>query len=185
LPSLAARPEIATNGKSEKIDHGCLYGLEFVRRRCKIRHMKFLKLVFAFICVPLLSACFIVRAHQDRPIDRDKIPVLQRGVTTKKQVLELFGPPQAIDAREIVAAGDLLGVPGDHRRVEQLVAARYFRYSYYRANGWALITFAFNYVDADVKADTLIIFFDGNDVVEDYAFADDTRLLPMLGPLSR
>jgi hypothetical protein len=147
--------------------------------------MKVCKLALALLCIPALSACFIVRGHQDRPIDPDKIPMLQRGVTTKKEVLEMFGPPQSIDAREIVAAGDLLGVPGDHRRVEQLVSARYFRYSYYRANGWALITFAFNYVDADVKADSLVIFFDGNDVVEDYAFADDTRLLPMFGPFSR
>lgn len=141
--------------------------------------------LLTLLCTTLLPACFIVRGHQDRPIDRDKIPVIQRGVTTKQQVLEMFGPPQGIDGREIVASGDLFGLPGDHRRVEQLVSARYFRYTYYRANGWALITFVFNYVDADVKADNLIIFFDGNDVVDDYAFADDTKLLPALGPFSR
>lgn len=133
----------------------------------------------------VLPSCFMVRGYQDRPIDREKIAFIEPGVTTKRQVLEMFGPPQAIDGREIVAAGDLLGLPGDHRRVEQLVAARFFRYSYYRANGWALITFIFNFVDADIKADSLVIFFDGNDVVQDYAFADDTRLLPRFGPLSR
>jgi hypothetical protein len=97
----------------------------------------------------------------------------------------MFGPPQAIDGREIVNVGDIFGLPGDNRRVEQLVAARYFRYSYQRANGWAVITFVFNYVDADVKGDTLIIFFDGDDKVEDYAFAKDTDLLPRFGPFSR
>jgi hypothetical protein len=147
--------------------------------------MNRLLLLLALACTTLLPACFIVRGHQDRPIDRDKLPAIQRGVTTKRQILDMFGPPQAIDGREIVAMGDLLGVPGDHRRVEQLVSARYFRYSYYRANGWALITLAFNYVDADIKADSLVVFFDGNDVVEDFAFADDTKLLPMLGPLTR
>lgn len=144
-----------------------------------------LRLVILLASTALLPACFMIRGHQDRPINHDLIPGIQRGVTTKTQILELFGPPQAIDGREIIAAGDLLGVPGDHRRVEQLVAARYFRYSYYRANGWALITFVFNYVDADIKSDTLIVFFDGNDVVQDYAFAKDTELLPRFGPLSR
>ncbi len=144
-----------------------------------------LRLVLVLLASALLPACFIVRGHQDRPINQDLIPTIQRGVTTKNQILEMFGPPQAVDGREIVAAGDLLGVPGDHRRVEQLVAARYFRYAYYRANGWALITFVFNYVDADIKSDNLIIFFDGNDLVQDYAFAKDTELLPRFGPLSR
>jgi hypothetical protein len=143
------------------------------------------KLALFLLCMLALPACFIVRGHQDRPIDQAKVPTIQRGVTTKNQILEMFGPPQSIDGREIVAAGDLLGVPGDHRRVEQLVSARYFRYSYYRANGWAVITLVFNYVDADIKSDSLVIFFDGNDVVQDYAFANDTELLPTLGPLSR
>lgn len=141
--------------------------------------------VLVLFCTILLPACFMVRGHQDRPINPYMVPIIQRGVTTKQQILEMFGPPQGIDGREIVAAGDLFGLPGDHRRVEQLVSARFFRYSYYRANGWALITFVFNYVDADIKADTLIVFFDGNDVVEDYAFAKDTELLPRFGLLSR
>lgn len=143
------------------------------------------KLALVLLCTLTLPACFIVRGQQDRPIDQVKVPTIQRGVTTKNQILEMFGPPQAIDGREIVAAGDLLGFPGDHRRVEQLVSARYFRYSFYRANGWAVITLVFNYVDADIKSDSLVIFFDGNDVVQDYAYANDTRLLPAFGPLSR
>jgi hypothetical protein len=74
---------------------------------------------------------------------------------------------------------------GYHDEVEQLVSARYFRYSYQRANGWIVLTGVFNYFDADVKGDTLVVFFDGDDIVEDYAFAEDTRLLPRFGPFSR
>jgi hypothetical protein len=159
--------------------------LEFTRAQGRIDRMIRHQLAIALLCTATLPACFIVRGHQDRPIDELKVPTIQRGTTTKQQILEMFGPPQSIDGREIVAAGDLLGVPGDHRRVEQLVSARFFRYSYYRANGWALITLVFNYVDADIKSDSLIIFFDGDDVVQDYAFAKDTDLLPQFGPLSR
>src|SRR5262245_60524867 len=149
------------------------------------RRMIRFKLLFLALVVALLPACFMVRGHLDKPIDDTKVPLLERGVTTKQQVLDMFGPPQAIDGREIVNLGDEFGLPGDNRKVEQLVAARYFRYSYQRANGWAVITFVFNYVDADIKADTLIIFFNGDDKVEDYAFAKDTDLLPRFGPFSR
>jgi len=143
------------------------------------------KLVLVLALTLTMPACFMARGYLDRPIDDTKIPLLARGVTTKQQVLEMFGPPQAIDGREIVNVGDLLGLPGNNRRVEQLVAARYFRYSYQRANGWIVLTVVFNYMDADVKGDTLIVFFDGEDKVQDYAFAKDTDLLPTFGPLSR
>ncbi|HYD47523.1 MAG TPA: hypothetical protein VEB21_04215, partial [Terriglobales bacterium] len=69
--------------------------------------------------------------------------------------------------------------------VEQLVTARYFRYQYTRYNGGLLLLGVFNYADVDIKSDTLIIFFDGKDVVQDFAFAEDTELLRTLGPLTR
>lgn len=133
----------------------------------------------------LLPGCFMVRGYVDRPIDADRIQRLQRGVTTKQEVLELFGPPQLIDARELVAVGDLFGMDSDPPPLEQIVSARFFRYQYTRGNGSALILGLFNYVEGDVKSDTLLIFFDGKGVVEDYAVARDTELLPKYGPLSR
>jgi hypothetical protein len=147
--------------------------------------MKWFKIWLVLPCILTLPACFMARGYLDRPIDWSRVPQIQRGITTKQEVLDMFGPPQAIDGREVVAVGDLLGLPGNNRRVEQLVSARYFRYSYQRANGWIVLTGVFNYFDADVKGDTLVVFFDGDDIVEDYAFAEDTRLLPRFGPFSR
>ena len=141
------------------------------------------------VLVLLLSGCVIGRAYRDHPLDEQKIAGLQRGVTTKTEVLEWFGPPQEIEARELTAIGvpfePFLSRRGDKPPVERLVAARYFRYTYSRANALAIILLLFNYAEFDQKNDTLVIFFDGDNKVEDYAFARDTDLLPRFGFWSR
>lgn len=123
----------------------------------------------------LLSGCMIGRFHMFRPLDEEKIAGIQRGVTTKRDVLRQFGPPQEIEAREVIAVG----------AVDRIVGARYFRYNFYRGNVFATILLLFNYADFDVKSDALLIFFDGNDVVEDYAFRKDTDHLARFGFWSR
>jgi hypothetical protein len=69
--------------------------------------------------------------------------------------------------------------------VEKLLGARYFRYTFARGNAFGIITIVFNYAEFDQKNDTLLVFFDQNDVVEDFAFAKDTDLLRRYGPFSR
>ena len=49
----------------------------------------------------------------------------------------------------------------------------------------AMILVLFNYLDFDQKNDSLVIFFDGDDKVEDYAFGKDTDKLPRYGFWSR
>jgi hypothetical protein len=137
----------------------------------------------------LLSGCVIGRIYRDHPLDEQKIATIQRGVTTKAQILEQFGPPQEIDTRELVAIGggidDVLSGRGSKPEVESLVGARYFRYSYSRANGFGIILLLFNYLDFDQKNDSLVIFFDNKDVVQDVAYERDTDKLPRFGFWSR
>ncbi len=137
----------------------------------------------------LLPGCVIGRVYRDHPLDEPKIVVIERGITTKKEILERFGPPQEIEARELVAIGipfePFLSRRGEKPPVERLVAARYFRYTFARANFFGIITLLFNYLDFDQKTDTLVIFFDGDNKVEDYAFAKDTERLPRFGFWSR
>lgn len=129
------------------------------------------------------------RVYRDHPLDEQKIAGIQRGVTTKAEILQRFGPPQEIDARELTA----IGIPfepffsrrGEKPPVERLVAARFFRYTYARGNAFAIITLLFNYAEFDQKNDTLLIFFDGDDKVEDFAFARDSEQLPRFGFWSR
>ncbi|HVN83600.1 MAG TPA: hypothetical protein VMW17_02025 [Candidatus Binatia bacterium] len=137
----------------------------------------------------MIAGCAVARVYRDHPIDEHQIATLQRGVTTKQEVLERFGPPQEIDAREITAVGvsfeSVMPRPGQKPPTERVVAARYFRYTYERGNGLAIILVLFNYFDFDQKNDSLVIFFDGDDKVEDFAFDRGTDRLPRYGFWSR
>src|SRR5579862_8955068 len=111
-----------------------------------------------------LPGCFILRGYRDHPLDQQKIASIQRGVTTKSEVLVLLGPPQEIDARELTMLGATLDQglprPGEKPPEERVVAARWFRYTYERGNGMMMLFILFNYVDVDLKNDSLVIFFD-------------------------
>ena len=137
----------------------------------------------------LLSGCVMGRVYRDEPLDEQKIAAIARGVTTKQEILSEFGPPQEIEGRELVAIGGpieaFLTRRGERAPVERVVAARFFRYTYARANFQAVILLLFNYGEFDQKTDNLVIFFDGDNRVEDYAFAKRTDQLPRYGFLSR
>lgn len=148
-----------------------------------------LRLFSACAVLTIVSGCVVGRVYRDHPLDEQKIASLQRGVTTKTEVLEMFGPPQEIEARELTAIGipfePFLSRRGEKPPVERMVAARFFRYTYARGNAQALILLLFNYAEFDQKNDTLVIFFDGDNKVEDFAFVKDTDLLPRFGFWSR
>jgi len=136
--------------------------------------------LFALVAVAVLgsSGCVIARGYRDRPIDAKMVAAIQRGVTTRAEILRLFGPPQEVSEREILALGG-------GREEPPVVGARYFRYRYSRLNGFVLVGLLINYIDADLKSDNLVVFFDDKGVVEDFAFAKDTERLPRFGFLSR
>lgn len=148
-----------------------------------------LPLLVLGVFLGLLPGCVVGRVYRDHPLDEQKIATIQRGVTTKTQILQEFGPPQEIDARELVAIGvpfeQFLNRRGDKPPVESLVGARYFRYTFSRGNAFGFIAVLFNYAEFDQKNDTLVIFFNSNDVLEDYAYERDTPLLPRFGFWSR
>ncbi|MCX8072255.1 MAG: hypothetical protein N3C12_07380 [Candidatus Binatia bacterium] len=142
------------------------------------------------ICASAVAGgCVMGRVYRDHPLDEAKIARLQRGVSTKTEVLQMFGPPQEIDARELTAIGvpfePFLTRRGEKPPVERIVTARWFRYTYSRANAMALVLLLFNYAEFDQKNDTLVIFFDGDNRVEDFAFRKGTAELPRFGFLSR
>ena len=138
----------------------------------------------------MLSGCVVGRVYRDHPLDEVKVAGIQRGVTTKQEILDLFGPPQEIEARELTAIGipfePFLSRRGDKPPVERIVAARFFRYTYTRGNVMALsLVLLFTYAEFDQKSDNLVFFFDGDNKVEDFAFRKDTDQLPRFGFWSR
>lgn len=145
--------------------------------------------IAAAIGAGLLSGCVMGRVYRDHALDETKIAMIRRGVTTKQEVLDLLGPPQEIEGRELVAIGaplePFVSRRGDKPPIERIVASRFFRYTYTRANGMAIILILFNYGEFDQKSDNLVIFFDGDNKVEDFAFRKDTDQLPRYGFWSR
>ncbi len=133
------------------------------------------------------SGCVVGRGYRDHPLDEQKIATIQRHVTTSVQILERFGPPQDLAIQEIPALGPVEALL--NRREGSLgqgaTGARAFRYSYSRSNMFVIFLVLFNYLDFDQKNDTLVIFFDKNEVVKDYAFVKDTKVLPRFGFWSR
>jgi hypothetical protein len=96
----------------------------------------------------LLSGCVMGRVYRDHPLDEVKIATIRRGVTAKQEILDLFGPPQEIEVRELTAIGipfeQFLSRRGDKPPIERIVAARFYRYTYTRANALAIILILFN-----------------------------------------
>lgn len=137
----------------------------------------------------LVPGCVMGRVYRDQPIDEDKVATIQPGVTTKSDILDQFGPPQEIEGRELVAIGtpieQFFSRRGDKPPIERIVAARFFRYTYSRANALGIILIIFNYAEFDQKNDNLVIFFDGDNKVEDFAFRKGTDELPRFGFWSR
>jgi outer membrane protein assembly factor BamE (lipoprotein component of BamABCDE complex) len=147
-------------------------------------------LVVGALASSVLCGCVMGRTYRYQPIDEQKIAQIQRGVTTRADILREFGPPQEIDAREI-ASVDIQDVEEveptafTENQKDRVLAPRWFRYTYARGNGSGLILLVFNYGEFDQKNQTLIVFFDDNEVVEDFAYRDETTELPRFGPWSR
>ena len=137
-----------------------------------------------------ISGCVMGRTYRYRSLDEQKIAQIQRGVTTRADILREFGPPQEIDAREITSVDletveDVEPTSFTEKPQDRVVAPRWFRYTYARGNGSALILLLFNYGEFDQKDQSLVVFFDNDDVVEDFAYRDDTPQLSTFGPWSR
>ena len=151
-------------------------------------HRTCVRSLYLAAMVFITSGCTVARYYKDAPLRGDPA-VLVEGKSTKSDVLRVFGPPQEIEARELTAIGipfePFLSRRGDKPPIERIVAARFFRYTYTRANAMAIILVLFNYGDFDQKSDNLVIFFDGDNKVEDFAFRRDTDQLPRFGFWSR
>lgn len=107
-------------------------------------------------------------------LDPAMVAEIHPGVTTKKDVLELLGPPQEFKRPEVSDA-----LVDDAVRVSGAVALGnrahdVFTYQFDRIslNGtWPVL---FLYSSSSVRSDLLVIFFDGGDVVKEVSYREDT-----------
>ncbi len=121
----------------------------------------------------LVAGCVIGRYHEGPIISEEKIKEIKPGVTTKAEIISWFGPPQNYMSptvfNEILREMDVTREP-----LTDYPFANILSYQYNRGNIRAIVLVLFNYVDANVKSDHLVIFLDDNETVKYYGFRKGT-----------
>lgn len=135
------------------------------------------KSLFKFIgvlyLVFFLAGCVVGRYYEGPQIPQEKIKEIKPGVTTKEEIISWFGPPQNYISptlfNEILREMDVTREP-----LTNYPFANILSYQFNRGNIRAIVLILFNYVDAKVKSDHLVIFLDDNEKVKYYGFHKGT-----------
>ena len=123
-----------------------------------------------------LVGCAIGRYYSGSRIPEDRIKDIQPGVTTRQEILDWFGPPQNYLSptllNQILREYEMTQEP-----LSNYPFANILSYEFSRGNFKLLLLILFNYVEAEVKSDHLVIFFDENERVKYYGFHKGTAEL--------
>jgi hypothetical protein len=132
-----------------------------------------LKLIGILYFACLLTSCVIGRYYEGPKISEDKIRAIEPGVTTKAEIVSWFGPPQNYISptifNEILREMDVTREP-----LTNYPFANILSYQYNQGNIRAMVLILFNFIDAKVKSDHLVIFLDENERVKYYGFRKGT-----------
>lgn len=122
------------------------------------------------------TGCIVGRYYEGPEILAEKIKDIKPGITTKEEIIEWFGPPQNYMSptvfNKILRDLDVTGEP-----LGTFPFANILSYQYDQANIKALVLVLFNYAEAKVKSDHLVIFLDENGRVKYYGFHRGTKEL--------
>jgi len=131
------------------------------------------KIIGVLCFVFLLTGCVVGRYYEGPLIPQEKIKEIKPGITTKEEIISWFGPPQNHISptvfNEILREMDVTREP-----LTNYPFANILSYQYNRGNIRAIVLILFNYVDAKVKSDHLVIFLDDNEKVKYYGFHKGT-----------
>ena len=127
------------------------------------------RLGLASLGAALLCGCALGTQRFGRAIDADGIAKLEVGVSTKADVLRLFGPPTAHSHLPAVPAPD---APQAESEAEP--DPRVFVYEYREDRETFFTVILYTRFRREVLADRLMVFFDAADVVRYVAFAKQT-----------
>ena len=122
----------------------------------------------------MLAGCVVGRYYEGSKIPEGKLKEIRPGVTTRAEILSWFGPPQNYISptvfNEILRNMDLLG----DEPLTNYPFANILTYQYNRGNLRGIIAILFYFVEWDMKADRLVIFFDEDEKVKYYGFHKGT-----------
>jgi hypothetical protein len=136
--------------------------------------------IFLYIIGILLllfsTGCVVGRYYEGSNIIAEKVKDIKPGITTKEEIIEWFGPPQNYMSptvfNKILRDLEVTGEP-----LTTYPFAYILSYQYDQGNIRALILVLFNYAEAKVKSDHLVIFLDENERVKYYGYRRGTEEL--------
>jgi len=135
-----------------------------------------LKIIRILCFVSLLASCVVGRYYEGPKISEEKIREIKPGITTKAEIISWFGPPQNYISptifNEILREMDVTREP-----LSNYPFANILSYQYNQGNIRAIVLILFNFVDAKVKSDHLVIFLDEDEKVKYYGFHKGTEEL--------
>ncbi len=146
----------------------------FEERRLMKRFLGFPSIASILLVFLLFfSGCVVGRYYEGPQIPPEKIREIKPGITTKQEIISWFGPPQNYISptlfNEILREIDVTREPLTHYPFANILS-----YQYNRGNIKAIVLVLFNFVEAKVKSDHLVIFLDENDRVKYYGFHKGT-----------
>ncbi len=132
-----------------------------------------LRIILLLSLILLLSGCVVGRYYEGPLVSPEKIKEIKPGITTKEEIISWFGPPQNYISptvfNEILREMDVTREP-----LTNYPFANILSYQYNRGNIRAIVLVLFNFVEAKVKSDHLVIFLDEKDRVKYYGFHKGT-----------
>lgn len=135
------------------------------------------------LVLPFLAAgCVSLgRQYEGAELQTEKLAGLRVGVTTKSDVLSLFGAPTSIQRRDI--EGLLAGVATRYRgddltvKLDPALFDDVYIYEYRRVNRLFVFGGVFNFARSIDKSDRLAIFFDSAGKLAGFGLTEGTKEL--------
>jgi hypothetical protein len=116
-----------------------------------------------------LGGCLLGNVKEGPKISEEMISRIKPGETTKKEIIEWFGPPQNYISpgvfNQVLREFDVSKEPPLYYSFANILS-----YQHTKGDVRGLFLILFNYVEADIKTDHLVVFIDDNERVKYYGF---------------
>lgn len=120
-----------------------------------------------------LGGCLLGNVKEGPNISEEMLSRIKLGETTKKEIIEWFGPPQNYISpgvfNQVLREFDVSKEPPLYYSFANILS-----YQHTKGNMRGLFLILFNYVEADIRTDHLVVFIDDNDRVKYYGFKKGT-----------
>jgi hypothetical protein len=127
------------------------------------------KFAMLLTIILLLGGCILGNVKEGPNISQEIISRIKPGETTKQEIIEWFGPPQNYISpsvfNQVLREFDISKEPPLYYSFANILS-----YQHTRGDVRGFFFILFNYVEADIRTDHLVVFVDDNDRVKYYGF---------------